>query len=50
VGVLLLTLTLNYEVFPCLLVGWFSRVTLMRKKSKGQDTMKEEEEPEEERK
>jgi general stress protein CsbA len=46
---LLFTLTLNYEVFPCLLVGWFSRVTLMRKKRKGQDTLKEEE-PEEERK
>jgi hypothetical protein len=24
VQVLLLALTLNYEVFPCLLVGWFS--------------------------
>jgi hypothetical protein len=49
---LLLALTLNYEVFPLSACGlvFLSRVTLMRKKRKGQDTLKEEEEPEEERK
>ncbi len=52
VQVLLLALTLNYEVFPLSACGlvFLSRVTLMRKKRKGQDTLKEEEEPEEERK